>query len=277
MITWESLLKIESDIKRLQKNIERFESIARDEVTCIDNKAIIFESLWLNIDKIESVILDNLSLENLPFFSDMIIEAKSMALQHIAENRIDYCMSLINTYVEGVLKHFESLKTVSLESLSAEITKSKKITVEQINNFLYSLEDKREPTSLEVEMISRLKILRDRLKGTAGKSLTKNFIIKYPEIVADVYNLCNGDFFECEDIVFDNGIGSANFKGINVKRENCVKNLIYRLSFKFGSDWYSQMCENMNWKKSECSGQSTKLEFDPITQELNKFLPKPKK
>ena len=173
MITWESLLKIESDIKRLQKNIERFESIARDEVEETEYKIKLGEKILLNLENLESTILEGLSLEYLPSFDTIAAYSKPLGKHYISENRIDHFYDIINGRIEGVLKHFESLKTLSLENLSAEVTKSKKITVEQINNFLYSLEDKREPTSLEVEMISRLKLLSDRRKDIPIKKQIK--------------------------------------------------------------------------------------------------------
>lgn len=103
------------------------------------------------------------------------------------------------------------------------------------------------------------------------------FIIKFDDFkVQSIYD-CVQEAIVCDYLTFRNGIETANFKDWNIKRQNFIQEVTYRLTEQMGEIWYAEICKNMNWKKSTVSGQGKKMEDDPYIKRLNRILPRPKK
>lgn len=95
---------------------------------------------------------------------------------------------------------------------------------------------------------------------------------KYKEI----FKVLDGAF-DCEYSTFLNCIANADFQQLNIQRQNVVQHLTYRLSYEIDKKWYTEVCKNMGWKKTTCSGQEEKLKNDQGVKKLNKLLPIPEK
>lgn len=109
-----------------------------------------------------------------------------------------------------------------------------------------------------------------------GEELKRKYIIRNDKEMKSIYEICK-DAFECDYRLFREGIEAANFKKLKIKRQNVVQDLTYRLSALIDTNWYTDVCKNMKWKKSICSGQGQKLEMNLIIRTLDKKLPRPKR
>jgi len=105
---------------------------------------------------------------------------------------------------------------------------------------------------------------------------TKNYIIKNDEKMKEIYTICQ-EAFKCEYSIFRDAVETADFRKLNIVRQNITQELTYRLSGKMGNDWYSKVCETMKWKKTVCSGQGKKVEDDLLIRKLRDILPRPQK
>lgn len=108
-----------------------------------------------------------------------------------------------------------------------------------------------------------------------GIELEKYIIPNDPQM-NQIFEICKSTI-DCDYLLFRKSIVTANFHLLNIKRQNFVKDLTYRLSNIMGNEWYGEVCMKMNWTKSQCSGQGEKLEGNLMTKELNKILARPGK
>ena len=131
------------------------------------------------------------------------------------------------------------------------------------------------------ELSSRIDFLKSLIKKLKTQKSSTNFLKTQYRVsddlkIEEIYDVIESTI-NCEFPVFLNGIEAANFKNLNIKRQNVVQDLTYRLSALMGTVWYTDVCTNMKWKKSICSGQGQKLEMDLIIRILDKKLPRPKR
>lgn len=141
----------------------------------------------------------------------------------------------------------------------AELTTFKELPEYIAGNFMLI-----ELNKVEEELNIKLKIHTD-----------KDYTIKESDkLIRQIFEICDSAF-DCEYSIFRKGIEIANFHNTNIKRQNIVQDLTYRLSGIMDKEWYTDICKEMCWRKSICSGQGNKLEFDIITMNLDKILPRP--
>lgn len=105
---------------------------------------------------------------------------------------------------------------------------------------------------------------------------SSRYIIKNDESMKNIFNICDCAF-DCDYSTFRESIETANFHRLNIKKQNIIQDLTYRLSGIMGQAWYSDVCKTMNWKKSTCSGQGQKLINNKVTKNLDRTLKRPKK
>jgi len=94
--------------------------------------------------------------------------------------------------------------------------------------------------------------------------------------VRTIFDLCQSAI-DCDYETFREGIETANFEKWNIKRQNFIQELTYRLTGPMGSKWYDKICWRMYWEKTIVSGQGKKLENDPQINKLNRILARPGK
>jgi hypothetical protein len=117
----------------------------------------------------------------------------------------------------------------------------------------------------------------DLLKILEIETSTKRYETKDPNLIKEVFEICNVDFFEeVEFLVFRECVETANFRDLKIKK-NKMQYLTYLLSHHLGDDWYSDVCKTMKWGKSRCSGQGSKVKEYPKVSKLIKLLSNQKK
>lgn len=83
----------------------------------------------------------------------------------------------------------------------------------------------------------------------------EHLIEKNKDCLTDIHSLAvEKDVLNCTIIDFLQAIKNADFSTLNIKVKSKNKFLIYRLSIILDNKWYTQICENMNFTKKECSG-----------------------
>ncbi len=113
-------------------------------------------------------------------------------------------------------------------------------------------------------------------KNTDKESKLNRYIIKKADLIQQVYEVSK-NAFNCDFFIFRESIETANFNPLDIKKQNIVQDLTYRLSGIMDNEWYSDVCKKMNWEKSICSGQRQKLQTNQITKKIDKILKRPKK
>lgn len=129
-----------------------------------------------------------------------------------------------------------------------------------------------------LKMISEVKLhdLLEQEELENSEELKRTYIIENNQTMKDIFEICQSAF-DCDYLTFREGIEAANFKKMIIIRQNFVQDLTYRLSSIMEEGWYTDVCNNMKWEKSTCSGQKKKLEDDFLTKKLDKKLPRPQK
>lgn len=83
----------------------------------------------------------------------------------------------------------------------------------------------------------------------------EHLIEKNKDCLTEIHSLAvEKDVLNCTMIEFLQAIKNADFSTLNIKVKSKNKFLIYRLSIILDNKWYTQICENMNFTKKECSG-----------------------
>jgi hypothetical protein len=111
---------------------------------------------------------------------------------------------------------------------------------------------------------------------TSGDKLKQKHIIENNLQMKEIYDICK-EAFDPDYYLFREGIEYANFNKLKIKKKTVFQEMIYRLTTIMDKEWYTDVCENMSWKKSVVSGKGKKLESHKIIKKLDRILPRPKK
>lgn len=142
---------------------------------------------------------------------------------------------------------------------------------------IYNIDSSGLISFLKVATHNKIKFLDEIIFQNQNELIIENkYIIKSDDLIHQVYDICESAF-DCGYPTFRKSIETANFRLLNIKKFNRVKDLTFRLSGNMGTEWYSDVCNKMNWRKSDCSGQGQKVENLKETKQLDKILPRLKK
>lgn len=112
-----------------------------------------------------------------------------------------------------------------------------------------------------------------------SEQIQKNKYIIEPDnkLIQRIFDHCNPTIFECEYMTFRECLENANFHMLRIKHKNKVQYLTYMLSSIMNNNWYTDICQNMDWTKSLCSGKRTDIKDQKWTKGFEKILSVPKK
>jgi len=100
---------------------------------------------------------------------------------------------------------------------------------------------------------------------------------EYNNKLMEIYNHCNTVIFNCTYPIFLQSVGAANFTQLNAKIPTKVAVLMYRLKYVIGEDWYTDICNCMQWNKTYCSAKNSQLKDQKWNRQLAKIILIPEK
>ncbi|KAF0236514.1 MAG: hypothetical protein FD181_2681 [Prolixibacteraceae bacterium] len=172
------------------------------------------------------------------------------------------------------LNNLENLTFAGLELRKRQCSQTIKICDEILDNrnMLLSIFDKEDvikDRNLFLHLSERLSIHLD------GKKESR-YIIKDDGLVKVVFEICK-TAIDCDYLTFRKSIETADFSLLNIRKQNFIQELTYRLSGIMDEEWYSDICKKMQWKKTVVSGHGSKLENNVMLKQLDRKLKRPKK
>lgn len=132
----------------------------------------------------------------------------------------------------------------------------------------YNSKTKLNPIDLEGKYLTQIE-LEDLIFNELP---TPQFRVSDDKKMNNLYDLVSGEIFDCTVEQFISSIEAAFFARSTIKSNNKAKEFVYRLHMLMGEEWYTAICKNMGWKKSDVSGRDVTFKAP-----LEKSLPRPNK
>jgi len=108
-----------------------------------------------------------------------------------------------------------------------------------------------------------------------GTPLQKEYYKFNDSVLMTVFDIST-DIFLCDNKTFVEMVHRGNLSVIKIAKggNSRAKHLVYKLSIYIGDDWYSCVCNSLDWKKSECSKTYDLNSHNKWGHKIEKIIPR---
>ncbi len=108
-----------------------------------------------------------------------------------------------------------------------------------------------------------------------GTPLQKEYYQFDDSVLMTVFDISK-DIFLCDNKTFVEMVHRGNLSDIKIATggNSRAKHLVYKLSIYIGDDWYSCVCNSLDWKKKECSKPYDLNSHNKWGHKIEKIIPR---